>query len=103
MGRLYTSKKLAELRLKHVSFRRFPLSMWNGVQEDKGRQGCNVPLVYDSAHEKRSIVLEILDRDEEDAQCYPPYQAPDNVCGASWLGRTTPLQGKYVAYKSCEQ
>lgn len=103
MGRLYTSKKLAELRLEHVSFRRFPPGMGNGVQEDIGRQGCNVPLFHDSTNQKRSIVLEILDRDEQDAQRYPSYQAPDNVCGAPWLGHTTPLQGKYVAYKRCKQ
>lgn len=103
MGRLYTSKKLAELRLELVSFGRFSPGMWKGVQEDKGRQGCNVPLFHDSTHQKRSIVLEILDRDEKDAQRYPPDQAPDHVCGSPWLGYTASLQGKYVAYKGRQQ
>lgn len=60
-------------------------------------------LLEDAAHEKCSIILVILDYEENDGQEYPPNQAPNDIWRAPLFGHTAPLQSKDVTDESCEQ
>lgn len=44
------------------------MSPKDGVQEDEGRQSCHIPLLEDPTHEKSSIVLVVLNDEEQDGQ-----------------------------------